>query len=204
MRIGLTGGVGAGKSSVAALLAERGAVVIDADAVAREVVQPGTPGHAAVVEHFGASVVGADGGLNRAALAAIVFADSGQRDALNAIVHPLVRRRSGELMAAAPAGAVVVYDMPLLVEHGSAADFDLVVVVVADVDVRLRRLAGRGMRPDDARARMANQAGDDERRAVADEVVVNDGDRAELAAQVDRLWSRLQAHPRRSSGDEAV
>lgn len=204
MRVGLTGGVGAGKSSVAALLAERGAVVIDADAVAREVVEPGTPGFAAVVEHFGASVVGADGRLDRPALAAIVFADAGQRNALNAIVHPLVRRRSGELMAAAPAGAIVVYDMPLLVEHGSAADFDVVVVVLADVDVRLRRLADRGMPADDARARMANQASDDERRAVADEVVVNDGDRATLAAQVDRLWPRLQAHCGQSSGDEAV
>jgi dephospho-CoA kinase len=192
VRIGLTGGVGSGKSTVARLLAERGAVVIDADAIAREVVRAGTPGFAAVVEAFGAGVVGPDGELDRPALAAIVFGDDERRAELNAIVHPLVGRRSAELMAAAPAGAVVVYDVPLLVENDLAGDFDFVVVVEASVPVRLARLAARGMTEADARQRIAAQANEEQRRAVADEVVENDGSVAELASRVDALWRRLQ------------
>jgi dephospho-CoA kinase len=190
VRVGLSGGVGSGKSTVAAMLAERGAVVIDADAIAREVVEPGTPGYAAVVAEFGDAVV-ADGRLDRAALAKIVFNDDNARARLNAIVHPLVGARTAALMAATPPDAVVVYDVPLLVESGLAEGFDKVVIVLAPQEVRLERLAARGMPEDDARARMAKQADDDERRAVADEIVVNDGTREHLQAQVDAVWERL-------------
>lgn len=193
MRVGLTGGVGSGKSTVSALLAGHGAVVIDADALAREVVEPGTPGFDAVVERFGRGVVGADGALDRPALAAIVFNDEGARADLNAIVHPLVGRRTAELMAATEPDDIVVYDVPLLVESGLAEGFDVVVVVLADAEIRVQRLADRGMTEADARARMAAQATDDQRRAVADEIVTNDGSRDELAVQVDALWERLAA-----------
>ncbi len=190
MRVGLTGGVGSGKSTVGALLAEHGAVVIDADQLAREVVEPGTPGFAAVVGRFGPDVV-REGRLDRAALAATVFNDEKALQDLNAIVHPLVRQRSTELMAAVSPDAVLVYDMPLLVESDLAGGFDLVVVVEASVAARLQRLAERGLTDADARARMANQASDLERRAVADEIISNEGTRAKLAEQVDALWRRL-------------
>ena len=188
LRIGLTGGIGSGKSTVAALLAERGAQIVDADRIAREVVEPGTPGLDAVVAEFGAGVLAPDGRLDRAALAAIVFGDPAARARLDGIVHPLVRARAAELVAAAPAEAVVVQDVPLLVETGQAGSFDLVLVVEADPDTRVERLVGRGLSAADARARMASQASDEERRAVADVVLRNDGDRAALAAEVARFW----------------
>jgi dephospho-CoA kinase len=189
LRIGLTGGIGSGKSTVAALLAERGARVVDADRIAREVVEPGTSGLDAVVTEFGPGVRTGDGTLDRAALAAIVFGDPAARARLDGIVHPLVRARAAELVAAAPADAVVVQDVPLLVETGQAGGFDLVLVVEADPEIRVQRLVGRGLSADDARARMASQATDGERRAVADVVVRNDGDRAALAAQVEAFWA---------------
>jgi dephospho-CoA kinase len=192
MRVGLSGGVGSGKSTVSALLAEHGAVVIDADAIAREVVEPGTEGFDAVVARFGDQVV-SGGRLDRAALAAIVFADDKARQDLNAIVHPLVGRRSAELMRQAPADAIVVYDVPLLVESDLAAGFDVVVIVEAAPDTRLARLEGRGMAEADARARMAAQASDAQRRAVADEIVPNDGTEQDLRREVDALWARLSA-----------
>ncbi len=191
VRIGLTGGVGSGKSTVAALLAEHGATVIDADQVAREVVEPGTQGFDAVVAEFGDAVVGQDGRLDRAALARLVFGDADRRARLNAIVHPLVGQRVAELSAAAPPNAVVVYDVPLLVENDMAAGFDKVLVVEAPVPARLARLAARGMAEDDARDRMAAQADDEQRRAVADEVIVNDGSRADLAERVAQAWRAL-------------
>ncbi|MEO9140422.1 MAG: dephospho-CoA kinase [Jatrophihabitans sp.] len=193
MRVGLTGGVGSGKSTVAGLLAALGAVVIDADALAREVVEKATPGFAAVVERFGDGVVGPDGGLDRPALAAIVFNDDARRAELNAIVHPLVGQRVVELEAAAGSDAITVYDVPLLVESDMAGGFEFVIVVLASVETRLRRLAGRGMAEDDARSRMAAQATDEQRRAVADEVIDNNGDLADLSASVDKVWSRLKA-----------
>ncbi|MCW2647527.1 MAG: dephospho-CoA kinase [Pseudonocardiales bacterium] len=197
--VGLTGGVGAGKSAVSALLAGHGAVVIDADAIAREVVEPGTAGFDAVVARFGSAVVSSDGGLDRAAIAAIVFEDKAARIDLNAIVHPLVGRRSAELMATVPADAVVVYDVPLLVEGGLAAGFDCVVVVEADEATRLARLAERGLPEEQARARMAAQVGDEERRAVAHEVINNDGTREALADEVRELWQRLRARRDRAA-----
>lgn len=189
LMVGLTGGIGAGKSVVAGRLAELGAVVIDSDRLAREVVEPGTDGLREVVEEFGREVLGPDGALDRPALGRLVFGDDAARRRLEAIVHPRVRARSAELIAAAPPDAVVVNDIPLLVESGIGAGFDLVVVVLAGEETRLRRLAGaRGMTVEEARARMAAQATDEQRRAAADVVLDNDGSREDLLAAVDRLW----------------
>src|SRR3954453_11151783 len=188
LRIGLTGGIGSGKSTVSALLAARGALIIDADRIAREVVEPGTPGLAAVVEAFGAGVLAADGTLARPALAAVVFADPEERARLDGIVHPLVRARAAELAADAPPGAVLVHDVPLLVETGRADSYDLVLVVEADGETRVARLVQRGLTAEDARARIAAQATDEQRRAGGDVVLDKGGTEDELAAQVDRLW----------------
>ncbi|MGH9041735.1 MAG: dephospho-CoA kinase [Acidimicrobiia bacterium] len=189
--VGLTGGIGSGKSTVSGALEERGAVVIDADAIARQVVEPGTPGFDAVVDRFGPAVVAVDGSLDRAALARLVFEDAGARADLNAIVHPLVAQESQRRVTAAPAGAVVVMDVPLLVE-AARSGYDLVVVVEAPAGVRLTRLVTRGMDPTDARRRMEAQASDEERRRVADVVVDNGGSRDDLEGQVAGLWADLQ------------
>jgi dephospho-CoA kinase len=191
MKIGLTGGVGVGKSTVAALLEKRGARIIDADQLAREVVQPGTGGLEAVVARFGGRVVSPDGRLDRAALAEIVFADPAARADLNAIVHPLVRQRARKLMADAPPGTVIVYDVPLLVENKLADDFDAVVVVEAPFELRIARLIERGLSEAQARARMASQATDAQRRAIANYVLINDGSTEALVANVDELWEKL-------------
>jgi dephospho-CoA kinase len=188
LRIGLTGGIGSGKSTASAMLAARGAVVIDADRIAREVVAPGSPGLAAVAGAFGDGVLAADGSLDRPALAAVVFADPEARRRLDGIVHPLVRARSKELAAAAPPDAVVVHDVPLLVETGQAGSYDIVVVVEAAPVTRVARLVQRGLTEDDARARIASQATDEQRRAVADVVLDNNGTPDELAQQVERFW----------------
>jgi dephospho-CoA kinase len=193
LRIGLTGGIGSGKSTVAAQLAARGAVIVDADRIAREVVAAGTPGLSAVVEAFGRNVLTSDGELDRPALAAVVFADAGARARLDAIVHPLVRQRAGEVEGAASADAVVVHDVPLLVETGQSASYDLVLVVEADQEARVGRLVGRGLTEDDARARIAAQATDEQRRAVADVVLDNSGTTEQLTAQVDRFWTERVA-----------
>jgi dephospho-CoA kinase len=189
LRIGLTGGIGSGKSTVSALLAERGARIVDADVLAREAVAPGSSGLAAVVDAFGAGVLSADGALDRPALAAVVFGDPAARATLDGIVHPLVRARSVELLSAMPDDAVVVQDIPLLVETGQAASFDLVLVVEADPEIRVARLVRRGLPESDARARIAAQATDEQRRAVADVVLDNSGTPEHLAEQVDRFWA---------------
>jgi dephospho-CoA kinase len=196
VRVGLTGGIGAGKSAVARLLARHGAAVIDADAIAREVVGPDTPGLAAVLAEFGPEVRRDDGGLDRARLASIVFADEAARGRLNAIVHPLVAQRTARLLAAAPPDAVVVHDVPLLAENGLAGQYDLVLVVEAPQAARLARLVERGVGLHDARARMASQATDADRRAVADVVISNGGTLEDLAAAVDAVW-RDRIAPRR-------
>lgn len=189
LRTGLTGGIGAGKSTVATRLVERGAVLVDSDVIAREVVEPGTAGLAAIVEAFGRDVLGADGRLDRPALAAVVFSDAGARRTLDGIVHPLVRARSDEIVAAAPADAIVVQDIPLLVEGGMAPTFPLVVVVGVDAEERVRRLvSARGMSEQDARARIAAQAGDEQRRAVADVWLDNSGEPDDTRRRVDALW----------------
>ncbi|EHR62283.1 dephospho-CoA kinase [Saccharomonospora cyanea] len=190
LRVGLTGGIGSGKSTVAARLAEHGAVIVDADAIAREVVEPGTEGLAEVVAAFGDDVLAADGTLNRGALAAKAFADDASRQRLNAVLHPRISARTVEYFAEAPADAIVVHDVPLLVENNLAAGYHLVIVVDADEDVRVRRLVeSRGMAESDARARIAAQATTEARRAVADVWLDNSGDRGTVLAQVDRLWT---------------
>jgi dephospho-CoA kinase len=193
LKVGLTGGIGAGKSTVARRLAERGAVVVDADLVAREVVEPGTEGLAAVVEAFGQQVLGADGRLDRPALGRIVFGDDAARLRLNGILHPRIGVRTYALMAAAPPDAVVVHDVPLLVENRMGAAYHLVLVVHTPADERVRRLVEeRGMAADDARARVAAQADDPARRAAADVWLDNTGAPDAVLAAVDRLWeSRL-------------
>ena len=196
LRVGLTGGIGSGKSEVARLLADRGALVVDSDRLAREVVAPGTPGLAAVIEAFGAEYLTADGALDRPKLAALVFADPQARERLNAIVHPLVGAAAAERLAAAPPDAVVVHDVPLLVEAGLAAGFDVVVVVDAPRETQLARLTGqRGMAPEDAEARIAAQATREQRLAVAHHVISNDGSLADLERAVDELWQTLTNDP---------
>ncbi len=190
LRVGLTGGIGSGKSTVAGRLVEQGAVVIDADCLAREVVGPGTEGLAAVVADFGAGVLTPGGELDRVLVAERVFGDDAARARLNGIVHPLVAARSAELIAAAADDAVIVQDIPLLVEGALAAGFPLVVVVHADAEVRVRRLVEqRGMPEPDARSRIAAQATDEQRRAVADVWLDNSGARDGTLAAVDRLWA---------------
>jgi dephospho-CoA kinase len=194
LRVGLTGGIGSGKSEVARRLVAHGAVLIDADLVAREVVEPGTPGLAAVVAEFGDDVLRSDGTLDRERLGSIVFADAARLAALNAIVHPLVGRRMQELNDAAPADAIVVYDVPLLTENDLAGTYDAVVVVDAPVETQIARLVGvRAMTEEAARARIAAQATREQRRAVADYVIDNSGTLGELSAQVDALWTELTA-----------
>lgn len=189
LRIGLTGGIGSGKSRAAHRLVARGAVLVDSDALAREVVAAGTDGLAAVADAFGGQVLRADGELDRPKLASVVFGDADARRRLNAIVHPRVRDRSAALIAAAPSDAIVVQDVPLLVEGGMAAAFPLVLVVHADADERVRRLVrDRGMTEEDVRARIAAQADDDARRAAADVWLDNSGAPEALDAAVDALW----------------
>jgi dephospho-CoA kinase len=193
--VGLTGGIGSGKSTVARLLDRRGAVVIDADQLAREAVARGTPGFEQVVKVFGTRVVGADGELDRAALAAEVFADAVLRMNLEAITHPEVARRFAELVEEyRDTDRIVVYVTPLLVELGLGPAFDLVVVVTASPHLRISRAASdRGISPDDVRARMKVQATDAQRAEVADVLIDNDGTLADLEPQVDRLWRELVA-----------
>ncbi|MFE2990498.1 dephospho-CoA kinase [Streptomyces sp. NPDC059262] len=192
LKVGLTGGIGAGKSEVSRLLVEHGAVLIDADRIAREVVEPGAPGLAAVVEAFGSDVLTPDGSLDRPALGAIVFADADRLAVLNSIVHPLVGARSAELEAAATGDSVVVHDVPLLAENGLAPLYDVVVVVDANPETQLDRLVRlRGMSEEDARARMAAQATRDKRLEIADIVIDNDVPLDELHRRVDAVWADL-------------
>ncbi|MFI6104962.1 dephospho-CoA kinase [Streptomyces sp. NPDC051310] len=192
LKAGLTGGIGAGKSEVSRLLVSYGAVLVDADKIAREVVEPGTPGLAAVVEAFGAGILTPEGTLDRPALGALVFSDPERLATLNGIVHPLVGARSAELEAAAGADAVVVHDVPLLTENGLAPLYDLVVVVDATPETQLDRLVRlRGMTEAEARARMAVQATREQRLAVADLVIDNDGPLEALEPQVRKVWAEL-------------
>ena len=190
--VGLTGGIGSGKSTVSRQLADRGAVVIDYDLLAREAVEPGTPGLAAIVERFGPEVLAADGALDRPALGAVVFADESARRDLEAITHPAIRDLAAQRVADAPADAVVVHDHPLLVEMGMAALCDVVVVVDVPAEVQVERLVrDRGMSESDARARLAAQSSREDRLAAADVVLDNTGSLEDLRAAVDVLWTRL-------------
>ncbi|MEV6418807.1 dephospho-CoA kinase [Streptomyces sp. NPDC051662] len=193
LRLGLTGGIGAGKSEVSRLLTSYGAVLIDSDRIARDVVEPGTPGLAAVVAEFGPEVLTPDGGLDRPKLGGIVFGDPDRLRALNAIVHPLVRARSAELEKAAGPDSIVVHDVPLLVENGMTALYDVVLVVDASPETQLDRLVRlRGMAETEARKRMAAQATRERRRAAADVVIDNDGPLELLEPQVKRVWQTLR------------
>jgi dephospho-CoA kinase len=192
-RAGLTGGIGSGKSTVSALLSSYGAVIIDSDRIAREVVEPGTPGLAAVVAAFGPGILLPDGALDRPALGSIVFADPDRLRALNAIVHPLVRDRSAQLEAAAGPDVLVIHDVPLLAENGLAPLYDSVIVVDASPETQLDRLVRlRGMSEDEARARMAAQASRQDRLAIADFVIDNDGPLDALEPQVRKAWEALR------------
>ena len=189
LRIGLTGGIGAGKSTVSRTFAECGGVVVDGDVIAREVVEPGTEGLAALVEHFGDGILLPEGALNRPVLATIAFSDEGSRLKLNGIVHPLVAHRRSELIAAAAEDAVIVEDIPLLVESQMAPMFPLVVIVHADPELRVARLIEyRGFSEDDARARIAAQASDVQRRLVADVWLDNSGAEGDLVERARELW----------------
>jgi dephospho-CoA kinase len=201
LRVGLTGGIGSGKSTVSARLAELGAVVLDADKAARAVVEPGTPGLAAIVETFGPGVLVSDGSLDRAKLASIVFADEAALAKLNAITHPLIHEhiRAAEEAAIRAGGddTVLVHDVALLAEWGRAKEFDLVIVVDVPPETQLERLTGqRGMAEDQARARMAAQATREQRLAVADIVIDNSGSREDLDRRVAEVWGDLQARAR--------
>jgi dephospho-CoA kinase len=202
LKVGLTGGIGAGKSEVSRMLDAHGAVIVDADKIAREVVEPGTPGLAAVVAEFGEEILAPDGTLDRPRLGSLVFADTQRLAALNAIVHPLVGERSAELERQAAEkegeseegdGAVIVHDVPLLTENGLAPLYDLVLVVDASPQSQLERLVRvRGMTKEDATARMAAQATREERLAVADIVIENDGPLEDLQARVHEVWAGLR------------
>ncbi|MEU8221984.1 dephospho-CoA kinase [Kribbella sp. NPDC048915] len=197
LRVGLTGGIGAGKSAVSSRLAARGAVVIDSDVLAREVVARGTEGLAEVVAAFGSDVLTADGELDRPALGKIVFGDEAARRKLESIIHPRVRARAAEIEAAAAADAIVVHDIPLLVETGQAGGFDVVLVVDVPVEVQVERLTTqRGMPDEEAKRRIASQASRDDRLAVADVVVGNAGTLADLDRRVDEVWSELEQRAR--------
>jgi len=196
--VAVTGGIASGKSAVSRRLVERGAVLVDADQLARDVVQPGEPALTQIAEAFGPGVIAEDGGLDRAALGAIIFADETKRILLNSITHPAIVDRARQLFEAAgerDPHAVVVYDIPLLVDgSGRRGEYDLVAVVVADEETRVRRMVElRGMSEADARSRIASQVGDDERVAVADVVIDANGTLDETNAQVDALWEELQA-----------
>ena len=193
VRVGLTGGIASGKSVVAAELAARGAIIIDADVLAREVVEPGTPALAAIIDRFGAQAL-SDGRLDRARLAQIVFADPLARRDLERIVHPAVRARAAELERAAGAAAVVVHVIPLLVETGQQEDFDLVVTVDVDHETQIKRLMARnGYTRDEAESRIAAQASREDRRIAADVVLGNTGSVTQLREQIDALWTELSS-----------
>jgi dephospho-CoA kinase len=199
--VGLTGGIGAGKSTVSDLLAARGAVIVDADQVARAVVEPGQPALAKLVERFGAGILDGDGRLDRAALAKLAFVDDESRRDLEAITHPAINDEFTRRVAEAPSDAIVVLDVPLLAESEQARKrpYQTVIVVEAPRDVRLERLEARGVTRADAEARMAAQAGDEERRKLATYVVDNSGDRAELERQIDEIWVDLDRRHREIS-----
>jgi len=191
--VGLTGGVGAGKSTVSQMLADHGAVIVDADAIARAVVEPGTPGFQEVLDAFGDEVLYYDGMLDRKALAALVFRDPVARGKLESIIHPLVRQQSDLMTALADDDAIVVHDVPLLAETGRTEAYDVIVVVDAPEDVRIARLLhSKGWDVAAAKDRIAAQSSSAQRLAIADEVVENTGDIAELQIQVDALWERLK------------
>ncbi len=199
--VGLTGGIGSGKSTVSAMLQKRGAVVFDADVFARAAVEPGTPGYEDVVERFGPTILGPGGEIERAALAGIVFADEEARRDLEAIVHPEVRRLFAEAAERYEGtDTIVVYSAPLLVETGMHTAFEVLLVVAATVETQVQRLRGRGMTTQDVRARIAAQAPLEDKAAVADILIDNEGSLDELEGQVERAWEELRARAAAKAG----
>lgn len=194
LRVGLTGGIAAGKTVVGRMLTDRGALLIDYDQLSREVVEPGTPAWAAIIDRFGAHLLRPDGTLDRAALGEVVFADEIARAELNAIVHPAVRRTGTAREAAAPSGSVVIHDIPLLAETADPRVFDWILVIDVPESVQLARLMRRnGLSLDEALARLASQATRSQRLAIADVVIDNSGSLADTETQVDAIWAQLQA-----------
>jgi len=194
MRVGLTGGIASGKSTVSEILAELGAVIIDGDKLAREVVEPGTPGLAQVVEAFGPEILLPDGGMDRAKVGQIVFNDEAKRKLLEGIVHPLVFERYAALEASAPKDGIVIHDIPLLAESGRADTFDAVIVVETPAEVQVERmLRDRGWSRADAESRIAAQATPEQRRAIATYLIENTGTREELRARVEAVYAELVA-----------
>lgn len=193
MLVGLTGGIGAGKSTVAQLFEERGVPIVDADAIARDVVKPGQPALAELVKYFGDTILGADGELNRGKLAEVAFADAESHEALNAIMHPAISAETSKRIDALRGEhSVIVHDVPLLVEAGLAGNYDLTVLVDTPAEVRLQRLTElRGMDSEDAKKRIAAQATDEQRRAVCDVALDNSGDIEHLRAQFEQMWERF-------------
>ena len=191
--VAVSGGIGSGKSSVTASFKSLGALVADADVIAREILEPGQPALVQVAARFGDDLIREDGTLDRAGLARRVFAGEGADEcvaALNAITHPAIERRAWEILSAAPAGSLAVYDIPLLVEGDYADRFDAVVIVDAPLDVRIKRLEGRGVPPEDARARIRAQASSDERRAIAHVWIDNRGSAEDLRQVSSQVWER--------------
>ncbi len=192
MKVGLTGGIGAGKSTVADLFSQKGAVVIRSDELARQVIEPQTPGFQQVIDRFGKDIVNSEGYIDRAKLAQIVFQDDAALKDLENIVHPLVRSKTNELVNQHTAETIIVNEIPLLLEKKMESLFDFLVIVISSEKNRLERLAQRGLTTEQATARMAKQVSDDERRAAADFLIVNDGNLDQLEADVEKIWQTLQ------------
>lgn len=192
MKVGLTGGIGAGKSTVADLFSKKGAVVIRSDELARQVIEPQTPGFQQVIDRFGKDIVNSEGYIDRAKLAQIVFQDDAALKDLENIVHPLVRSKTNELVNQHTAETIIVNEIPLLLEKKMESLFDFLVIVISSEKNRLERLAQRGLTTEQATARMAKQVSDDERRAAADFLIVNDGNLDQLEADVEKIWQTLQ------------
>jgi dephospho-CoA kinase len=192
MKVGLTGGIGAGKSTVADLFSQKGAVVIRSDELARQVIEPQTPGFQQVIDRFGIDLVNAEGYIDRAKLAQIVFHDDTALKDLENIVHPLVRSKTNQIIGQQTSETIIVNEIPLLLEKKMESLFDFLVIVISSEKNRLERLAQRGLTAEQATARMAKQVSDDERKAAADFLIVNDGNLDQLEADVQKIWQTLQ------------
>ena len=192
MKVGLTGGIGAGKSTVADLFSKRGAVVIRSDELARQVIEPQTPGFKQVTSRFGNEIVNDEGNIDRAKLAQVVFNDDGALKDLENIIHPLVRERTNQLMSEQTSETIIVNEIPLLLEKKMESLFDFLVIVISSEKNRLERLSQKGVLEDQAKARMAKQVNDQVRKAAADFLIVNDGNLDQLEADVQNIWQTLQ------------
>ena len=192
MKVGLTGGIGAGKSTVADLFSQKGAVVIRSDELARQVIEPQTPGFQQVIDRFGEDFVNSEGYIDRAKLAQIVFQDDAALKDLENIVHPLVRSKTNQIIDQHTSETIIVNEIPLLLEKKMESLFDFLVIVISSEKNRLERLAQRGLTTEQATARMAKQVSDDERKAAADFLIVNDGNLDQLEADVEKIWQTLQ------------